>query len=157
MKVFPPLTPIALSSADPGSFVIYQGLWSFVTSNQGAPTIRMLAVFNATEKRFMHVAGLPVDEQVFRVGGVVLVEPDFELGTVELRRPSSADTSTIFIRDRDVYGVLDMGVNMGPVVHVFHMGTGQLSNNTGGQAAACTAWRLGVTDTDGEAHWLVRV
>jgi hypothetical protein len=72
MKVFPPLVPIALSTADPGSLVIYEKSLAFVTSVAGQGTARTLAIFNGANRKFTHASALAVHELVLRVGGEVM-------------------------------------------------------------------------------------
>jgi hypothetical protein len=157
MIVFPPLTPTPLWSAAPGSLVVYEKVFAFVTFIKDQGNAPILAIFGGDKSKFIFASGLPVHEQVVRVGGDIVIEPDFQRAGVELRRVSSTDTSTIFIRDREVYGMLDMGTKNDPVAHVFSLTSGEILIDSHGQMAACDAWRLGVRNKEGETRWLISV
>jgi hypothetical protein len=157
MKVSPPLTPILLSAAEPGSLVFYQGRLSIVTISPKDPAAtRALACFDGSANKFAHtnVAQYSLGENVLRVDSEVVVEPGLD-GKIEFRRAERNDTSLIFILGDDAYGVLDM---YGPVFQLFSLRTGQVKPSTDNtQMAACSKWRLGIRESAEIVRWLIEV
>jgi hypothetical protein len=129
-----------------GLAIFYNNAFAFVTFNGGAKT---LALFDRAGRKFVQPAVLSTEQQMLSVCGNVVIEPDFL--KVEVRRPSSEDTSAIFILGREAYGVL-------PGTMLFNMGIGDVTSDEKRPMAACASWRLGVKDdTSHEPRWLIKV
>jgi hypothetical protein len=124
LEILPPLTATSLAHAEYGSLVIYGDDFAFVTYIKDQEDARILAIFAGDKKKFIYAAGLPAHTQLARIGGNIVIEPDFERGTVEVRRVELNDTSANFIRDQDVYGMAEIGGGI-PLPHMFNLQTGR--------------------------------